>query len=146
MNPADAVSLKEYINARLDSYIHAHTNIHDLLATYVERTARELSVRLEGMNEFRRQLDAQAALFITRDMLDGVNRVLVVEVRRVEDSLGLKIDGLEARASTRTKSLEDRVKMLEESQKVLLGQIAALVGAATVVNIIIALVFKFFPL
>jgi hypothetical protein len=48
----------------------AHEKVHAMLDQTRIETREELLNRLDAMNEFRRQLDQQAALFITREMLD----------------------------------------------------------------------------
>jgi hypothetical protein len=55
----DGVSLKEYVDLRFADNLRA-----------LEKAERELSKRLEGMNEFRDALKDQAGTFVTREALD----------------------------------------------------------------------------
>jgi len=58
-NWQDGVSLKEYIDLRFSENQRA-----------LEKAERDLSKRLEGMNEFRDALKDQAANFVTRESMD----------------------------------------------------------------------------
>lgn len=56
----DGISLREYIEARLDA-IEKATNL----------AKEQMNYRLEGMNEFREQLNRQAATFVTNKELNA---------------------------------------------------------------------------
>jgi hypothetical protein len=58
-NWKDGVSLKEYVDLRFSENLRA-----------LEKAERDLSKRLEGMNEFRDALKDQAGTFVTREALD----------------------------------------------------------------------------
>ena len=68
--------LKEYHNARiadlekrLATELVFNTKATDLAKIDMDR-------RLEGMNQFRAQLEKQAATFLTRDRFDGEHKIL----------------------------------------------------------------------
>lgn len=73
----DTVSLREH----MDAHHNAHQREHDQHAKEHDRDHRAteqaitvavaaLDKRLDAMNEFREQLNSQAATFVRRDMLD----------------------------------------------------------------------------
>jgi hypothetical protein len=58
----DDIPLKEYFDMRFD-----------MLAKQIDATANGLEKRLEGMNEFREQLNQQTRSFISRMELEAVS-------------------------------------------------------------------------
>jgi hypothetical protein len=78
-----------------------HEKIHAMLDQTRIETRDELLTRLEAMNEFRRQLDQQAALFITREMLDTqlgfAERARMDLGRNAEASLLRAMDNIDKR-------------------------------------------------
>lgn len=136
MSP-EAVSLRDYFNHRLDNlreflearlwdYVKAHDAIHVLLQKSLDDTAKQLSSRLEGMNEFRDQLKDQAQLFVTRDMLDGFRNTVRAE-----------LDGLEDKLNNRVNSDGQRIASLEKFQTTIESRIVAVGVAFTILNILI---------
>jgi hypothetical protein len=70
---SNAVPLKEHIEVRIDA-----------LEKATEVAAKEMNRRLEGMNEFRAQLDKQTRTFIDKDHFESrwdslCNRVVSLE-------------------------------------------------------------------
>lgn len=90
-----AVPLKEYIEKLVENYIHAHTEVHRVERKSLEDAAQSMALRLEGMNEFRSQLDKQAQLFVTRDMLEAQSHLSIADNHRVESGLSARIAPLE---------------------------------------------------
>jgi hypothetical protein len=74
------VSLKKYLIIRLKSLDKA-TRVAKL----------EMDRRLEGMNEFREQLNRQAGQFATKDALDAVDK-RVQELRETRAASGPMLD------------------------------------------------------
>ena len=126
--PDSTVTLREYLEGRLaelDGKVHrrweAHYESHALLQRDLDKTEAQLEARLEGMNEFRKQLDRQSALFITRDMHDALISNVKQEQQRIEGSFNV------------------RLAPLEDFQKKFLGQVIAIAAAFTVLNVLIVI-------
>ena len=60
------ISLREYVERLHAQYWAAHAREHELLQQAIDRDRLVMNTRLEGMNEFRAQLDKQQSTFITR--------------------------------------------------------------------------------
>jgi len=54
-----------------DLHDRAHVMEHDMTGTALNKADRALEIRLEGMNEFRAQLEKQAGQFLTREAFDA---------------------------------------------------------------------------
>lgn len=103
----DGVSLREYIESRLDAIEKATTLAYD-----------SMNKRLEGMNEFRDALKDQTGKFATRD-----------EVKLVVDRLGEDVRGLrESKANLEGKASQQSVVAAQ-----LLALIGIVLGAAGVI-------------
>jgi D-serine dehydratase len=95
------VSLKEYIESRMDEREKAHAAQIQNAERNLTLAADQLRERLERMNEFRRQIDGERALYVSRDQLDGI---------------------LASRAATVGQALE-RIERLEKWQENLNGRL-----------------------
>ena len=68
--------LKEYV----DSAVAAQRREQALIQVAVDTAAEAMNRRLEGMNEFRQQLNDQKATFVTKEMQEQVeNRLVALE-------------------------------------------------------------------
>jgi len=67
MNEQDAISLRHYLEDKLKVYINHHAEVHKLIDKALGEDKQTMNQRLEGMNEFRAQLNGQAATFVTKD-------------------------------------------------------------------------------
>ena len=110
---AESVSLREYIEARLEGMDKA-LNI----------ASAQMNQRLEGMNEFRAQLSGQAQTFIPRE-----------EYRIQHESLDMKMTMAQRLCIEKYESLEKRVQQAELMKADVQGRIWA---TAVVVTLALA--------
>lgn len=89
--PNETVTLREFLVEKLETYISAHRDVHAVEQRNVSAAAEAMRERLDGMNEFRAQLDKQAALFITRDMRDADFAALLNSIENAEESMNLRL-------------------------------------------------------
>ena len=82
------VTLKEYIESRMDEREKAHRSQLDNADRNLRLAADALREKLEHMNQFRAQIDAERALYVKRDQMDALlaSRQVIVEqlVARLE--------------------------------------------------------------
>jgi hypothetical protein len=71
----NVITLKEYIDTKLEAYTQA-----------VKIASQNLEKRLDGMNEFREQLRAQASSFITREYYDAKHETLQKQVDELKQN------------------------------------------------------------
>ncbi len=82
--------LEKRITARMDAMEAMREVYLQTLATAREKAEQAVNERLEKMNEFRTQLDRQAATFVTKSELDSRFDRAVEAVRLAEVSVGLR--------------------------------------------------------
>jgi DNA-binding transcriptional MerR regulator len=98
----DGVSWKDWVNARLEKYDIKLDGCQRMLAAHQEGTDKaleaakeELERRLESMNEFREQLEAQSRTFLTREYYESRHTALAQKIDNV--------DKMQAAAEARSK-------------------------------------------
>ncbi len=96
----DEISLRDYIEAILDSHDRAHAAEHKA----VELAAQEMERRVEGLNQLRQDVITDRGQFVRRDLLDGLVVQNDERLAARDEKLGL----LE-------KALDERLKPLEQS-------------------------------
>lgn len=126
--PPEGVTLREYIEMLIEQRDKALKLEADVALRAQERAEATLNARLEGMNEFREQLRAQAGTFATH--------------KEVE----LKLDAVDTRIRAGNKELEiqlcaidDRTKVLENLLANYQGRLWAVGAAVTVINLVIGI-------
>ncbi len=82
--------LEKRNTARMDAMEAMREVYLQTLATAREKAEQAVNERLEKMNEFRTQLDRQAATFVTKSELDSRFDRAVEAVRLAEVSVGLR--------------------------------------------------------
>jgi hypothetical protein len=106
MTDGEMVTLREFLereqaNTRRDlleklaEYRESHGREHVLLADAIKRAQEALIVRLEGMNEFRAQLEQERASMMTRDTFDAKHEALEATVSKLIDGTNLRVSTLE---------------------------------------------------
>ena len=85
----------EHERALREQWQEAHENVHRLEDEARELAARVINIRLEGMNELRRQIDSERGVYISREVHDQ------------------QINALREATDTRLKSLENAKSNLE---------------------------------
>jgi len=78
VNNDDYVSLRDFMETQFESIEKRFAQYIEYNNREISSTRRDLDRRLEGMNEFRRQLDAQADTFVTKEAFKDV-------IRRITD-------------------------------------------------------------
>jgi hypothetical protein len=58
-----------------------------MLDTALEKSERDMNIRLEGMNEFRHQLESQGATFVTRELFSALQDRLNLLDGKVRDMI-----------------------------------------------------------
>ena len=74
-------SLKHYIESRMDEREKTHRSQLDSAERCIALAADALRDKLEHMNQFRQQIDAERALYVKRDQMDALlaSRQVIVE-------------------------------------------------------------------
>jgi len=124
MNEND-VPLKEHIETQLEQYKVAHGKEHELLAESVQHTRENLELRLESMNEFRKQILEERGTFLPRDRFNQ------------------KIEEIEKTLKNHEERSNERIGALEVQLSNLSGRVAAIGSAITIGLIILELLLRF---
>jgi len=106
MTDGEMVTLREYLEReqagqrreildKLAEYRDSHEREHALLAEAIKRAQEALIVRLEGMNEFRSQLEQERASMMTRDTFDAKHEALEATVNKLIDGTNMRVSTLE---------------------------------------------------
>ena len=85
------VTLKEYIESRMDEREKTHRSQLDNAERNLSLAANSLREKLDGMNQFRHQIDAERALYVKRDGLDALVKMHNADIERI----ALRIEKLE---------------------------------------------------
>jgi len=114
------VTLKEYIESRMDEREKAHRSQLDNADRNLRLAADALREKLEHMNQFRAQIDAERALYVKRDQMDALlaSRQVIVE------------------------QLIARLEKLETWQANVMGRQIVFGGAVVVVSVLINTVLR----
>ena len=83
------------LNDKLSAWQLAHQREHSLIQLAVDKANDALDRRLEGMNEFRAQLDRMGATLVTRDVLDVRLASVAQRLDKTDDSVEKRIGTLE---------------------------------------------------
>lgn len=108
------ISLREYIDWRFAEEEKHRREAGTLFLEFNTRERSSMEKRLEGMNEFRQQLNDQATRFATRVELE-----------------------------LRCNELERRVRILEQFQANITGRIAVVAGMTVILSLVISIVLHF---
>ena len=105
----NSVTLKEYVLDKFDSAEHA-----------LELAFNHLNSRLEGMNDFRQQLQSQTATFITRNEHDDLIKKVDVSIKELKEADNNFINRAEHEALTLR--LTSDIQSLRESRAEISGK------------------------
>lgn len=151
------------VNQRIDDLVTAHERVHSIHAEAHDREheLNELAItkaenqvdrRLEGMNEFRDQLNKQAQTFVTRDIFDKYTSDMEAKIEIALASLSDKDEALIRSAINRHdsdfNSLRDLIQAEREVRKAFEGSIntwkwlAGFLGASGVAGVILLFATK----
>jgi len=84
-------ALKHYIESRMDEREKSHRSQLDNAERNLQLAADALREKLEHMNQFRQQIDAERALYVRRDGLDALVKLHNTDI----DRLAQRIEKLE---------------------------------------------------
>jgi hypothetical protein len=101
MSPRDDELLKEYLEAQIAGLARLLDERHKATELALSKAEAAVDKRLEGMNEFRRQLSDQAHTFLPRQEYQLRHEALI---KRIDDLTGLLTSHM-AETQGRTKSL-----------------------------------------
>ena len=113
-------ALKHYIESRMDEREKSHRSQLDNAERNLSLAADALREKLEHMNQFRQQIDAERALYVKRDGLDSLAKVHNADIERIAL----------------------RVEKLENWQANVLGRQIVFGGAVVVVSVLINTVLR----
>ena len=111
---SDIVSLRQYVEKVFGQYEAHHTREHQLLAEALEHSRQVMEARLEGMNEFRAQIQDE------RKDLMSVDRYNV-----------------------RHELIETKISVMEKTVANMQGRMTAIAAAITVFLVAMELVLRF---
>lgn len=94
MNEDDRISTREYIEKIIALRFEAELRERELLSQALKLEAEKLSLRLEGMNEFRGQLAKQAEGFATKQEVQALQRFVDKLLLSAVIALGSLVAGL----------------------------------------------------
>ena len=81
------IPLKEYLEKMVAARFEAHQSEHQLLAQAIVSARDVLDVRLDGMNEFRDQLEHDSKEYLRRETYDRAHDVLVERLEEAKRRL-----------------------------------------------------------
>lgn len=137
------VSLREYLEAQIRAIQEQHAALETvrlrelaLARDVTEQTRRAMDAKLLEMNELRRQLEGERALYVTRDMMDA--RIKGVEIRVDANQTTFM-----ARLETLERSLAARLDIVERYKSNLDGRFTVLGIVMIVLSTLIGWVMRF---
>lgn len=107
----------------------------DQEAARVAATHAALDKRLDGMNELRRQIEAERALYVDRDRLDAVVKSLEGQIDGVSRNLEGQMSGLSERLNQ-----AERLRANLDGRFTMLGLL--LLGASIALNLAVAYLMR----
>ena len=81
------VTLKEYIESRMDEREKTHRSQLDNAERNLQLAAGALREKLDGMNQFRHQIDNERALYVKRDAMDALAKTHSIDIDRLAQRL-----------------------------------------------------------
>lgn len=130
-----------------DVHATSHVDMHVLTKMALEKADEVLEKRLEGMNEFRAQLERQAGAFITREIYETYIKEQALKFETALSSSTEKYDALisaiVARHDADTDSTREQIQNEREVRKTFEGAmntwkwIASFLGASGVAGVIL---------
>jgi hypothetical protein len=136
----DDVSLRDYIEAILDSHDRAHAAEHKA----VELAAAEMERRVEGLNQLRQDVITDRGQFVTKDVVDELLKAAAERNHARDEKTAQLADTLEAKTQALAEAIDLRIKPLE-STAVTAAALASIkrviytTGFATIVAIALAI-------
>lgn len=104
-----------------DLHDKAHFMEHQMTSEALNKADRALEIRLEGMNEFRAQLEKQAGAFLTREVFEQFIKELTEKTERAlitnADKYDTIIKAIVNRQDTDSDSLSSAIQESKESIK-----------------------------
>jgi uncharacterized protein YydD (DUF2326 family) len=139
----EPIPLREYLERALTDYIRyhealhadhslAHGREHMMYQEAIQKAEEAMTARLEGMNEFRQQLTAERALYVTRDQIDARDK-----------ALDAQLEHLQAAMTESMRQLALRVSALEQYRAHMEGRLVMLGIAFTILVFVVNVALRF---
>lgn len=129
------ISLREYIEGKLNELdkrvalvFQNHSSIHDSEYRALQKAAGDITSRLEGMNEFRAQISLERQLYVSRVLFDSERNALETKLEALINSNG------------------HRITVLERAQSGAQGSMWMLGVVATILGVVVGLIFRYLHL
>ncbi len=129
------ISLREHIYSRLEELdkriilaFEGHTSVHSAEHEALEKAAKDITTRLEAMNEFRAQLLEERQHYVTRVLFDA------------------EYNNLQSKLEARANLNEQRISVLERAQSGAQGSMWMLGIVMTVLGVLLGLFFRYLHL
>jgi hypothetical protein len=83
----DDISLRHYIETRLNEYRDAHTREHQMLDDSLKLARQNTEYRLENLNNWKAQNQDERASLVSREAYESKHETLVLRIEAVEKSI-----------------------------------------------------------
>jgi hypothetical protein len=83
----DDISLRHYIETRMNEYREAHSREHALESQSLKLARDNLEYRLEQMNRFREQVTSERGSLVSKETYENRHEMLALRIEAVEKSI-----------------------------------------------------------
>ncbi len=125
-------ALAERFNERMEAQYIRFDERSKQSGVAIDKAEISVDKRLEAMNQFREQLNAQAVLFVTQEKLNGVMDVVLNKMDGIERDLDTRREGLRKEVTVKVDSLESEHATKIEALQVKVVSIVAVIAALQV--------------
>lgn len=115
----DIEVLKEKVSLLLD----AAKQYRELTKEAIDKADADMNRRLEGMNEFRAQLDRQAGTFITSKEIEALKSGMEIALKQLLEKNDLALTNLNDKLFSMTSANLKRIEELEKSKNNMDGRL-----------------------
>lgn len=102
----------------------------------IDKADADMNRRLEGMNEFRAQLDRQAGTFITNKEIEALKAGMEIALKQLLEKNDLALTNLNDKLFSMTNANLKRIEELEKSKNNMDGRLWVIGGAWALVLIL----------
>jgi hypothetical protein len=139
----EPIPLRAFLEQKIDDYKQAHTALHAdhslaharehaMYQEAIKKAEEALTARLHEMNQWRQQLTAERALYVTRDQIDARDK-----------QLDTQLDQLQSNATESLRQLATRVSALEQYRAHMEGRLVMLGIAFTILVFVVNVALRF---
>lgn len=127
----------EVLRERVNLLLEAAVQYRALTKEAIDKADLDMNRRLEGMNEFRAQLDRQAGTFITNKEIEALKSGMEIALKQLLEKNDLALANLNDKLFSMTSANLKRIEELEKSKNNMDGRM-------WVIGIAWALILVFF--